>query len=387
MTATSFNSDPTTRSEVELAGFVAEAVADDLDTESIDVADVIQAMMRPWESLAAPRNYLNPQIEDVRDQCLDTVVLTPCPICDSEFALPTFEIRGLPHRVATCLECGLGRLHPLPSPEEIGKFYPEEYYGSPGAKFEPMTEAIVRMVGTVHVQSLSRTLQPGSRILDIGCGRGVLLSSLADKGHEVHGMDVSETAVAGADPRADIRVANCITEVGYPSNHFDQVILWHVLEHLTNPREVLAEINRILKPSGQVIVAVPNFSSWQARWSGAAWFHLDLPRHLFHFPVKGLRQLLNRTDFTVTREQHFSLRQNPFGWIQSSMNKRTTLPRNALYNLLHNYDDGENSVTCPWKQRALRAAYLTGMPVAGVLSLFSTAARSGASVCLVGQAS
>ncbi|MCA9077552.1 MAG: class I SAM-dependent methyltransferase [Planctomycetaceae bacterium] len=386
MPATSVSHDSLRTAEDELAASSTSTTPGERETESIDVADVIQAMMRPWESLAVPRNYLNPQVVDVRDQCLDTVVLSPCPVCDSEFARPTFEIRGLPHHLATCLECGLGRLHPLPSPEELGRFYPNEYYGSPGAKFEPMTEAIVRMVGTVHVQSLSRNLQPGSRILDIGCGRGVLLSSLADRGHEVHGMDVSETAVAGADPRADIRVAPCITEVGYPSDHFDQVILWHVLEHLTNPREVLSEINRILKPGGQVIVAVPNFSSWQARWSGAAWFHLDLPRHLFHFPVSGLRRLLTRTDFTVTREQHFSLRQNPFGWVQSAMNKRSTLPRNALYNLLHNYNDGDNSVTCPWKQRALRAAYFTGMPIAGALSLLSTAARSGASVCLVGQA-
>ncbi|MCA9025830.1 MAG: class I SAM-dependent methyltransferase [Planctomycetaceae bacterium] len=353
---------------------------------AIDVADVIQEMMRPGDQPTSPRNYLNPRIEDVRHLGRDDVVLSPCPVCDGITASPTFEIQGLPHELATCTDCGLGRLHPLPSPEELGRFYPSEYYGSPGAKFEPMTEAVVRFVGTLHVQSLSRKLKPGSRILDVGCGRGVLLSSLADRGHEVHGMDVSETAVAGADPRADIRVAPCITKVGYPSDHFDQVILWHVVEHLTNPREVLSEINRILKPGGQVIVAVPNFSSWQARWSGAAWFHLDLPRHLFHFPLRGLRQILTRTDFTVTREQHFSLRQNPFGWVQSTMNKWDCLPRNALYNLLHNYDAGTNSVACPWRQRALRAAYLTGMPIAGALSLLSTVARSGASVCLVGRA-
>ncbi len=353
----------------------------------VDVCDVIQEMMRPQRQHVAAPNCLNPQVVDIRSEQRDAVLLADCPVCDSRYGYPAFAIRGLTHQLLTCEECGLGRQHPSPSPEEIGAFYPAEYYGSPGAKFEPLTEAIIRCVGTIHVQSLSRTLQPGSRILDVGCGRGVLLGALANRGHEVHGMDVSETAVDGADPRADIRVAPCLTNVGYPDRHFDQVILWHVLEHLCNPREVLKEINRILKPGGQVIVAVPNFSSLQARWSGAAWFHLDLPRHLFHFPVSGLRRIIGRTGFDVVREQHFSLRQNPFGWVQSAMNRSGELPRNALYNLLHNYEAGENSVSSRWMQGGLRAAYLAGMPFALGLSLLAAAIGSGASVCVVGRAS
>ena len=63
----------------------------------------------------------------------------------------------------------------------------------------------------------------------------------------------------------------------------------------------------------RLIVAVPNFSSWQARWAGAAWFHLDLPRHLFHFPLPALRRLLEECGLACRSEHHFSLRQNPFG--------------------------------------------------------------------------
>ncbi len=391
---------PTTSAERESEALTEQTLAAlaDLASESssgkrseksleVDVCDVIQEMMRPWERHVARPNYLNPQVVDIRSQQRDAVLLSDCPVCDSRYGRPAFAICGLTHRLLTCEDCGLGRLHPSPAPEEIGAFYPAEYYGSPGAKFEPLTEAVIRSVGTVHVQSLSRTLKPGSRILDVGCGRGVLLGALADRGHEVHGMDVSETAVDGADSRAEIRVAPCLTHVEYPDCHFDQVILWHVLEHLCNPREVLKEINRILKPGGQVIVAVPNFSSLQSRWSGAAWFHLDLPRHLFHFPVSGLRRIIGRTGFDVVREQHFSLRQNPFGWVQSAMNRSGGLPRNALYNLLQNYEAGENSGAARWMQSGLRAAYLAGMPLALGLSLFAAAMRSGASVCVVGRAS
>lgn len=353
--------------------------------DGIAVDEVIRELSVAGDDSHAPqRDCLNPRVVDLRDQGHAPLKVSACPVCDHRIGAPMFGIDGLPHRVLQCMGCGLGRLDPLPSPTELAEFYPADYYGSPGAKFEPFTEAVVRFVGTVHVQCLSRTLPPNARILDVGCGRGVLLSALADRGHEVHGMDVSATAVAGADPRARIKVAGCLTECDYPDDAFDQVILWHVLEHLPNPREVLTEIRRILKPGGQLIVAVPNFSSLQSRWAGPAWFHLDLPRHLFHFPVSGLRQLLDRTGFTVAREQHFSLRQNPFGWVQSALNRHPNLRRNALYNMLHNRS-ADQVVPEPLQRLALRAGYLAGMPLALGISLWATLMRSGASVCLVGR--
>lgn len=351
--------------------------------EAIEVEAVVRELTQAADAVTQP-DYLNPRVIDLRDRELGLVGVSPCPVCDCRGGRPTFGIETLPHRVIVCDECGLGRLTPLPSAAELARFYPADYYGSPGAKFEPLTESVIRFVGTVHVRSLSKSLPTHARILDVGCGRGVLLGSLADRGHEVHGMDVSETAVAGTDPRAHIKVAGCLTECDYPDDYFDQVILWHVLEHLTNPREVLAEIHRILKPGGQVIVAVPNFSSFQSQWSGPAWFHLDLPRHLFHFPVGGLRRILERTGFEIAREQHFSLRQNPFGWVQSALNKSDARTRNELYNMLHNRTC-KQAVPSRLRRVAMRVGYLGGMPLALGMSLWATLRRSGASVCLVGR--
>ena len=127
-----------------------------------------------------------------------------------------------------------------------------------------------------------------------------------------------------------------LAEAAYPSSYFDQVLIWHVLEHLQQPRETLEEVRRILRPGGRLVVAVPNLASRQAVWSGAAWFHLDLPRHLHHFPLAALRRLLDETGFEPISDHHFSVRQNPFGWVQSALNRVTWLPRNGLYTLLHN---------------------------------------------------
>src|SRR5262249_61124371 len=72
-------------------------------------------------------------------------------------------------------------------------------------------------------------------------------------------------------------------------------------------------------------------------WGGAAGLPLVPPRHLFHFRVAALRRLVAEAGFEVESEHHFSLRQNPFGWIQSALNRSPRLPRNGLYALLHRH--------------------------------------------------
>ncbi|MCP4657372.1 MAG: class I SAM-dependent methyltransferase [bacterium] len=314
------------------------------------------------------------------------VEVSPCPVCRGRQARPTFAVDGLPSSVVVCTECGLGFLHPQPSPEEIRSFYPQHYYGETGRKFVPLVEAMVRLVGARHARFWTRGLPAGARILDLGCGRGVLLAAFLGKGFEAHGVEISEAAVEGIDPRVKIRMAWHLREADYPADYFDQILIWHVLEHLPDPRATLEECRRILRPGGRLIVAVPNFSSLQARWTGAAWFHLDLPRHLFHFPLAALERLLVDCGFTCASRHHFSLRQNPFGWVQSLLNRSRRLPRNGLYELLQP-QSGAAARLRPAVRRRLRTAYWLGMPPAVGLSLLATLLRQGATVSVVGRAS
>ena len=355
-----------------------ERVAQQSDSAAeIDVQEVLRACRTPRRlpPLVEPNVYaIDGKIERV----------SSCPVCDGTTARPALAVAGMPERVMVCTDCGLGRLYPLPTPERIAKFYPPEYYGGPGAKFRPLLERAIRIIGARHIHSLTRGLPKGARILDVGCGRGVLLGALADRGYSVHGFEISETAAAGADPRAEIRIGSTIADAHYPAASFDQVILWHVLEHLPNPREVLLEIRRILKPGGRLVVAVPNFSSLQARWAGPAWFHLDLPRHLFHFPVAGLKQLLARCGLNATAEGHFSLRQDPFGWVQSALNLCSAAPRNALYAMLK--QDGGRSKQLPLRDRVMsKVAYWLGMPLGVAVSVASAVLKRGATVCVVAE--
>jgi SAM-dependent methyltransferase len=320
--------------------------------------------------------------------CIDAaharpIGVPPCPVCDAREARPRFAIEGLAAQVVVCDGCGLGRTHPLPSAAELAAFYPPEYYGDLGSKFRAPIELLVRLVGTRHVRFLASGLPRGGRVLDVGCGRGVVLGELADRGFEAHGVEISEAAARGADPRAEIRIAAELAAAGYPEAYFDGVIIWHVLEHLRDPGGTLRAVHRVLRPGGRLVVAVPNFASLQARWAGPAWFHLDLPRHLYHFPLSGLRRLLERHAFECVSEHHFSLRQNPFGWIQSWLNRRAGLPRNGLYTLLYQRGAGRER---PFDPRT-RARLVAGLAIAVLpalgLTLFESAVRSGGTIHLV----
>lgn len=312
-----------------------------------------------------------------------TLQQNPCPVCRGTDFRRTLLIPDFDLRVINCRACGLGRLHPQPSPQEVAGYYPPSYYGYEGAKFSWLIEWLVRAVGMRHARFLMRRLPAGARVLDVGCGRGAALRPLLEAGCEVHGFELTEDALSGIDRRIRTRVAPSLPEAGFAPASFDMIILWHVLEHVPNPREVVSEIARLLCPGGVLIVAVPNYSSLQARWSGPAWFHLDLPRHLFQFPVGALRRLLTDVGLTCRSEHHFSLRQNPFGWVQSLLNRCPWLPRNGLYVLLHHRSSQDVRSIHRLARCQLWFAFLLLMGPALLLSVIAALARSGATVHIV----
>lgn len=314
------------------------------------------------------------------------VVTEPCLVCGSTSALRLYSIDGVSEELVECDSCGLGSLFPMPGAARIQSFYPAEYYGTPSAKFEPLVEWGVRAGARARVRSLLNGIHPDSHVLDVGCGRGVMLRAMLDLGYTAHGVELTEEAAAGVDPRAEIRIASDLAQAGYETNSMDAVVLWHVLEHLPHPGKTLAEIRRILRPGGRLILAVPNFASWQAGRAGADWFHLDLPRHLYHFSPETLSILLHRYGFAKQSYRHFAALQNPFGWLQSWFNQASQSPRNCLYSLLHRGGEHADARNLGAARRFLcKAAFAAGLPIAAAVSLLEAAFRRGGTIAVTAE--
>jgi 2-polyprenyl-3-methyl-5-hydroxy-6-metoxy-1,4-benzoquinol methylase len=236
-------------------------------------------------------------------------------------------------QLVECRRCGFVSTFPQLPGSEIEHYYPEFYYGRNNRRFNPLFEWLIRIFRARRAAAIERFVASG-RALDVGCGRGLLPSILRERGWEAHGLEISPTAARHARDHLHIPVfVGNLLESPYSRDYFEVVVFWHVLEHLADPAAALRRSREILKPGGLLVVAVPNYDSLQARLTGRHWFHLDIPRHYHHFRLPVLRRLLQENGFTVDSVSHFSLEQNPYGWIQSLLN-RMGFRRNLLYEVL-----------------------------------------------------
>jgi SAM-dependent methyltransferase len=220
--------------------------------------------------------------------------------------------------VVQCPKCGMMRLYPWPSPAELVKYYPSDYWFDAGADpSASLAESYRRFVLADHVRFVWRALKDSGiqgPVLDIGCGGGLFLRMLAERGAKVAGLDFAFSAARVA-LRTNGVPAVCASLARSPlaKESCAAVTMFHVLEHLSEPGLYLEEARSALKPGGRLIVQVPNADCWQFLLFGEYWNGVDIPRHLFHFRAKDLYRLLEDCGFEVLRQKHFSWRDNPAG--------------------------------------------------------------------------
>ncbi len=250
-----------------------------------------------------------------------TTISVDCPQCRSGPGAELFEVAeplsGDRFRVRRCSRCSLVFVSPRPDDERLAAYYPEEYFGSRHSIFNSVSMAL-------RVLALPAP-PPGGRVLDIGCGRGDFLRSCRRRGWQVVGVE-QEAAPILQSPAPDFEVIPTDRLGELPDESFDVVTLWHVLEHLAEPRATLAQVVRLLRPGGRLVVEVPNFESWQARMGPRQWFHLDVPRHLLHFERSTLDAMLESEGLKPEGWSTFSAEYDAFGMLQSFLNRLCRTP-------------------------------------------------------------
>ena len=235
-----------------------------------------------------------------------------CPACGGPLE-PEPQLRGFDRlhgtpgsfEVRVCSACGSGRTFPVVGAAELERFYPQSYdaYSLPP---NTVARALATALFRWHYRRVLRRApfralrgSPPGRLLDVGAGRGDLATVLVARGWQVTGLEPSPEACEEGRRRG-VRMVEGTLDSADPAelgNEYDIVVFQHALEHVVEPRDDLLRARELLREGGLVLVALPNFGSWQSRRFGSAWFHLDLPRHRSHFTAAGLGRLLRESGF------------------------------------------------------------------------------------------
>jgi SAM-dependent methyltransferase len=152
-------------------------------------------------------------------------------------------------------------------------------------------------------------------------------------GWECHGTELTaESAFRASQSGISVSVGEFQREQ-FPPGSFDLISFWQVLEHLPEPWKFLQRLRPLLKKGGIVAISTPNVESLQAKLAKGQWFHLDAPRHLCLFSPRTLGAMMGSLGFRTVEVHHFSMEQNPYGWLQSLLNL-SGLPYDSLYTIL-----------------------------------------------------
>lgn len=260
--------------------------------------------------------------------------LVSCPGCsDSTFetiltATDPLTKFGGRFNLVRCTRCSLVLTNPRPVPECLGYFYPGDYlpyaaekhrspsrwsrrleqsalrcyYGYPKQPIGPLTWLLGRLALLAFHTSKQRhewfPFRGAGRLLDVGCGSGVFLERMRDFGWTVCGLELAADVARRVQARTQIPIhIGTLPHRDFAPQSFDVVTMWHVLEHVPNPRQVLKSAAELLSPGGLLVVEVPNIESWSFARFGSSWCGLEIPRHFQHFCPQTLTRMLPAESF------------------------------------------------------------------------------------------
>lgn len=244
---------------------------------------------------------------------------------------------------------------PQPKPENLGNYYKsEDYISHTDSKRNPLEYIyhIVRKRALKQKLNLINSFQTEEKnLLDIGCGTGDFLETAKNNNWKITGIEPDQNARKISNSKTDNKVFQVEELKNLKPQSFDVITLWHVLEHLPDLDSHISIIKHLLKPNGRVVVAVPNFNSYDAKHYKSFWAAFDVPRHLWHFSQKGMTRIFKEKSFSLVKnlpmkfdafyvsllsEKYKSGFMNPFkafwiGWRSNTKAKRSREYSSLIY--------------------------------------------------------
>lgn len=197
-------------------------------------------------------------------------------------------------------EVQLLKTSPQPAKENLGQYYESEDYishtDSKRSLLEKLYHLVRRKALKDKVKIIEKAMGRKGALLDIGAGTGDFLVTAKNAGWTVAGYEPNDSARNIARGKG-IAFAESIEAIA--GNTYDVVTMWHVLEHVPDVEKQIAQLKRIVKHDGVIIIAVPNYKSFDAKHYGEHWAAYDVPRHLWHFSATAIKKLFGAQDMQV----------------------------------------------------------------------------------------
>lgn len=242
---------------------------------------------------------------------MSTIHYDHCPICKSERLEPVFPakdytVSGKSFEIVACRHCNLRFTQDVPDQDEIGPYYKSEDYISHTNSSKGLINSLYQKVRNITMRQKTAVikkytgLQKGV-LLDVGCGTGSFLNSMQQGGWSVTGLEPDEAARQLALKLHGLKVLPSHEIFNLKPAIFNAITLWHVLEHVHQLHEYIQQLHSLLAPGGKVFIAVPNYTSKDAKTYGRYWAAYDVPRHLFHFSPQSMDALLQLHGLRVAK--------------------------------------------------------------------------------------
>ncbi|TVR39325.1 MAG: class I SAM-dependent methyltransferase [Cryomorphaceae bacterium] len=229
-----------------------------------------------------------------------------CPVCSNGNRSHFLDTRDWflsdePFSLIRCGTCETLQTKPQPPPSEISRYYQSEEYVSHSDSQKGLVAYLYQRVKQITLRSKLNLVKKhlnGENLLDFGCGTGDFLNYCRQKNISCIGLE--------PDAQARDRAIEKGVEA-YPAHQlsslktsFGVITLWHVLEHTYDPVQTLRQLQSKLVPRGTIIIAVPNYKSFDAQHYHEHWAAYDVPRHLFHFSQKSMEHLAQKIGMSIT---------------------------------------------------------------------------------------
>lgn len=241
------------------------------------------------------------------------IVYHECPCCGSKKIEKVFDAKDATvsleiFEIWECQKCKLRFTQQAPDGASIGAYYRSEDYVSHSETRRGLVNKLYMMVRRRTLRRKANLVRHSSglnlksgQLLDVGSGTGAFASVMKQQGWTVTGLEPDVLARENAQRYHDMELRPIGDLYHLPSGSFDVITLWHVLEHVHDLHGYLNRFHTILKKDGKLILALPNYTSYDARAYGENWAAYDVPRHLYHFSPLSVSVLCKREHFKIEK--------------------------------------------------------------------------------------